>query len=158
MSSSIRQQPVNREAVRILALEHGLKRASELSGVAYETVKKWSQRQHWNVSVQHSQAIVPAVPVADSVAAELQEHERETRLSLARYSARAAKDSEQLSVRQAPLVHKVAQVAGITHQWSDKREGQSNVMVNVALLGIDPVRMQRVSDNVNDTSTIDVSD
>lgn len=125
-------------------MEHGLKKAAQLANVKYDRVKQWSHRYNWTAGVIHSQEPVTTVTCspADALQAELQEHEKNTRLSLARYSARAAKDSEQLSVRQAPLVHKVAQVAGITHQWSDKREGQANVMVNVALLGIDPERMK----------------
>ncbi len=45
----------------------------------------------------------------------LQEHERETRLSLARSARRMAKDAEQATLRKAPYVHKAAQVASITH-------------------------------------------
>ena len=48
-----------------------------------------------------------------------------------------AKDAEEATLREAPYVHKAAQVASITHKW-DQREEQSNVMVNIALLGIDP--------------------
>lgn len=84
---------MNREAVRILAIEHGLKRASELSGVNYETVKKWSQREHWNSVVPHSQVIVPAVPIADTVAAEHSKNKHESRINLGRYAVSASKEA-----------------------------------------------------------------
>lgn len=131
MAAPIHQKQVNREAVRILALEHGLKRASELSGVAYETVKKWSQRQHWNGAVTHSQRIVPTVPIADAVASELREHERETRLSLARSARNMSKDAEALPVRHAKLAHTVAQTAAIVHNWSERAGNPGIVNLNV---------------------------
>jgi hypothetical protein len=62
----------------------------------------------------------------------LQDHERETRLSLARYARKASKDAEECTVRDAPLVHKVAQTAGIIHSWDANKE-QTNIL-NVALL------------------------
>ncbi len=151
MASPIHQKHVNREAVRILALEHGLKRASELSGVNYETVRKWSQRQHWNSTVQHSKAIVPSVPIGDNVASELQSCERETRLSLARSAKRLSSDAEHVSLRDSQHVHNVAKTAALVHGWEGKSQSQGNVMVNVALLGIQPSEMQ--VEKVNSTST-----
>ena len=55
-----------------------------------------------------------------SIASILAEHERETKLSLARSARRMAKDAEQATLRQAPYVHKAAQVASITHGWGEK--------------------------------------
>lgn len=46
---------------------------------------------------------------------EIESNGKETKLSLSRYARRAAKDSESLSTREAPLVHKVAQIASLTH-------------------------------------------
>ncbi|PYK52576.1 MAG: hypothetical protein DME48_14900 [Verrucomicrobia bacterium] len=63
----------------------------------------------------------------------LQEHERETKLSLARSASRMAKDAEQATLREAPYVHKAAQVASITHSWGEK-EKNPNAILNVAIL------------------------
>jgi len=63
----------------------------------------------------------------------LQEHERETKLSLARSARRLAKDAEEATLREAPYVHKAAQVASITHGWS-QAEKNPNAILNVALL------------------------
>ena len=63
----------------------------------------------------------------------LQEHERETKLSLARSARRMAKDAEQATLREAPYVHKAAQVASITHGWGEK-EKNPNAILNVAIL------------------------
>jgi DNA invertase Pin-like site-specific DNA recombinase len=74
---------------------------------------------------------VQSVPL--SVAAILAEHERETKLSLARSARRMAKDAEQATLREAPYVHKAAQVASITHGWGEK-EKNPNAILNVAIL------------------------
>ncbi len=102
----MRQQPknvVNREAVRILAIEHGLKKASELSNINYERVKKWSQRGHWNSSVTHSQSNVPSVPIADAVEREHKRQKARSKLALARYTAEASEEAS-----RAPNKLKVA--------------------------------------------------
>ncbi len=60
---------------------------------------------------------------------------------MSRYAKRAAQDSEKATIRDAPLVHKVAQTAGIVHKWNEK-EQSSNAVVNIALLGVDPAAVQ----------------
>ncbi len=148
------KQVVNREAVRILALEHGLKRASELSGVNYQTVRQWSVRGKWKLTPSHSQASITSQNIGDTVQAELQEHEKQTRLSLARATSRLSHDAEGVSLRDSKHVLNVAKTAAITHRWEGKDQAQANVMVNVALLGISPQQMART---VNSTSTDDTS-
>jgi hypothetical protein len=44
-----------------------------------------------------------------------------------------AKDAEQATLREAPYVHKAAQVASITHGWN-QLEKNPNAILNVALL------------------------
>ena len=66
------------------------------------------------LSVVQSDAITPMQSVPQSLAAILGEHERETKLSLARSARRMAKDAEQATLRGSPYVHKAAQVASIT--------------------------------------------
>ena len=74
-----------------------------------------------------------ALSPADALANVLQEHARETKLSLARSARRMAKDAEQATLREAPYVHKAAQVASITHGWGEK-EKNPNAILNVAIL------------------------
>jgi len=62
-------------------------------------------------------------------------------LSLARSAARMAKKSETAKLRDSQHVKNVAQTAAIVHKW-DQKQIQSNVMVNVALLGINPSEVQ----------------
>ena len=85
------------------------------------------------LSVMQSDAITPVQSVPQSLAVILSEHERETKLSLARSARRMAKDAEQATLRESSYVHKVAQTAGIVHQW-DAREKNPNAILNVAIL------------------------
>jgi hypothetical protein len=126
VDSSLRE--TQKQLVRTLVLQHGQKKASELSEVPYETVKKWTQRGHWLASPNVPKS--PVTTVADNVANEMQELKRKTKLSLARYSAKAAKDSESATLRDAPLVHKVAQVASLT--WPE--EQKANQILNLGIL------------------------
>jgi DNA invertase Pin-like site-specific DNA recombinase len=120
----------------------GLREIARKMNIPEGTVLAHAKRHGWTQQIQvatqqQSDAITPVQPVPQSIAAILAEHERETKLSLARSARRMAKDAEEATLREAPYVHKAAQVASITHKW-DQREEQSNVMVNIALLGIDP--------------------
>ena len=119
-----------RELVRLLVIEHGQKRASELSGEPYEKVRKWTQRGNWLASQS-----VPTKAVVERVSDELADNERETRLSLSRYAKRAAQDSENATLRDAPLVHKAAQVAGIVHKWGDTGVQGQSFTLNVLNMG-----------------------
>ena len=72
---------------------------------------------------------------AEIVLEELADNERETRLSLSRYAKRAAQDSENATLRDAPLVHKAAQVAGIVHKWNDTGAQGQSFTLNVLNMG-----------------------
>jgi hypothetical protein len=124
-----------RNLIKVLSADHDLKTISELTKVPYANVRQIiSRSRKSNVS----QIVTnPVQAVAERISDELADNERETRLSLSRYARRAAKDSEEAKLRDAPYVHKAAQVAGIVHKW-DQKEQNTNVMVNVALLGCDP--------------------
>jgi hypothetical protein len=125
------------DQVRILAIQHGIPEASRISGVKQDTIYKWAKRKHWNVTA-HSQAVQTvqsSIPAA--LEDELTRSERETRLSLARSVKRLSKDAEQATLRNSGEVKNVAQTAAIVHRW-DQRQAQANVMVNIALLGVNP--------------------
>ncbi len=124
----------------MLVLDLGYEKTSERTGIKPATLRQWAKRFAWKVS--HSQQTVTSVTKpGDVLLDELAECERETRLGLARYSKRAAKSAEEASLRDAPYVHKAAQVAGIAFKW-DAKEQQNNTVVNVAILGIQPADVQ----------------
>jgi hypothetical protein len=112
-------------------------------GISEDAVRQRSKREGWMASPKTVAQRALAKPVtsvspdvlspADALANVLQEHERETKLSLARSARRMAKNAEQATLREAPYVHKAAQVASITHSWGEK-EQNPNAMLNVAIL------------------------
>lgn len=112
-----------RNLIRVLSADHDLKTVSELTGVNYDNVRQIVSRSQRKQT--KSQIVTNHVEaVANRLTDELAENERETRLSLSRYAKRAAQDSERASLRDAPYVHKAAQVAGIVHKWGDEKPGQ----------------------------------
>ena len=93
--------------------------------LAHAKRRGWTQRIQvatQELNVVQSDAITPVQSVPQSIASILAEHERETKLSLARSARRMAKDAEQATLRQAPYVHKAAQIASITHGWGEKEK------------------------------------
>jgi len=118
-----------RELVRLLYLEHGHQLASEMSGVRYDLVRQWASRYGWQGP---SQSVTTASirAVTEKLTDELQENERETRLSLSRYARRAAQSAESATLRDAPYVKAAAQVAGITHKWNDTQGTANHFTLN----------------------------
>jgi len=105
----------------------GLREIARKMKISEGTVLAHAKRDGWTQQIQvathqQSDAITPVQSVPQSLAAILQEHERETKLSLARSARRMAKDAEQATLREAPYVHKAAQVASITHSWGEKEK------------------------------------
>ncbi len=119
-----------RELVRLLVIEHGQKVASELSGEPYEKVRKWTQRGNWLASQS-----VPSRATVERISDELAENEKETRLSLSRYARRASRDAEEASLREAPYVKQVADVAGKVHKW-DQQSPSTVFSLNVLNLSM----------------------
>lgn len=118
------------EQVRILALDIGVRPAARKLGLNEDTVCSWAKRYQWNVPTIAKSgpgtiaSKLQADTVGNAIVDELAENERETRLSLSRYAKRAAQDSEKCSLKEAPYVHKAAQIAGIVHKWDSEKQGQ----------------------------------
>jgi len=122
----------------MLVADVGYLEASKLTGIAYDRLRQWAHRYKWNKvptphpAIQKANVTVVTKP-ADAHAEVLRGLERETKLSLARYSAKAGKDAERATLRDSPYVHKLAQTAGIVHNWGDK-QNNANAILNVAIL------------------------
>lgn len=145
---AVRTNQTQRELVRLLVLEHGLQKASELSGIPYDLVRQWESRRQRKEKQIVTNVTNPVQIVAERVESELQDNERETRLSLARSAAHMAKKAERSTLRNSGNVKNVAQTAAIVHKW-DQKSVQANVMVNIALLGVDPTEV-RVTEDVSE--------
>ncbi len=140
------KQVVNREAVRILAIEHGYRKASELSGVNYHTVRKWGLRYGWNGNVKHEQAIVSTVSVADSVAKEHAKLKARSRVGLARYAAEASEDAAKHR-NKLKIARAVRDVAAVhSSLWPEDHNERGIVNLNVLAGG-------RAAIQINDRPT-----
>lgn len=152
--------PVSKDQVRMMVLDIGYTETSKRLDIKRDTLYQWAKRYGWNQPIVHSQETVRTVrPPADVHADTLQEHERETRLSLARYARRAAKEAEGdeqgkggASIRDAPLVHKVAQVAGLVHKWDSEKSNQTFTLNVLNINSLD----NRLGGEESASDTIDV--
>lgn len=121
--------PVSKEEVRLLAIEIGVREAARRLGLNEDRVCQWSKRGNWFATPKHIKAKQTPVSTVskpgDVLLQDLAEHERETRLSLAKASRRMAKDCEELPVRHAKLAHTVAQTMAIVHRQGEGSAGQS---------------------------------
>jgi hypothetical protein len=129
--------PVNKEAIRLLVIQHGQREAARIAGLNEDTVCSWAKRYGWTVASK-PQARTGNTQLVEKISDELADNERQTRLSLSRYAKRAAKDSETATLKDSPYVKQAAQTAAIVHRWDAKEQNQGNVVVNVAILGISP--------------------
>ena len=110
----------DREAVRLLALEHGLKRASELCDVNYDVVRQWSVRGKWKIPVSHS----VTKRAADAIQHELAEHERSTKLGLATYAKRQAEHlAEKGKLADHGAFRNITAGSAQLHAWNEEKSG-----------------------------------
>jgi len=117
-------------------------------GINQDAVRQRSKREGWMASPKTVAQRALAKPVtsvspnalspADALANVLQEHERETKLSLARSDRRMAKDAEQATLRESPYVHRAAQVASITHGWGNQDQNTQPILNLGVLIGTTP--------------------
>ena len=123
-SPPARANQTQRELVRILYLEHGHQKASELSGVRYDLVRQWAHRYKWDAQTKRVTNVTKAI--ADRVSDELAYNERETRLGLAKHAkyAIAAINKSVHPAKWTKEAKEIAQTAGIVHKWSDQGTGQ----------------------------------
>ncbi len=119
---------IDKESVRMLAIEFGVREAARRCGLNEDTVCSWAKRGSWFAAP----AIVYNKPVqamqakpGDIMLHELQTHERETRLSLARSARKLATEAENANLGQSGHALNVGKLAGIVHKWGDEKQNVS---------------------------------
>jgi hypothetical protein len=115
---------INREAVKTLAIAIGVRQAAREMGLPESSVKSWSTRGKWFADTPKpphlARVASNASTPSDALATRLANDERETRASLSQYARKVSERASRRShLDDAPLVHKVAQTAGIVHRWSE---------------------------------------
>jgi hypothetical protein len=129
----------DREQIRMLVLNIGYAKTSEQTGIKQATLRQWASRGQWFTKAKpHAQAVATVTKApADVLTDELQQNEKQTRLSLSRYTAKAAAAAEAATLRDAPTVKALAETAAKTYPgWIPKDDQQAQVAVNIAILGV----------------------
>jgi uncharacterized protein YjcR len=128
---------VNREAVRMLAIQVGVREAARRLDLAESTVQSWSEREKWFADPKKPPTMLVATNAtspAEELARELAKFENETKRGLALAARNMTAKAINAPLKQAGNVHKVAQTAAIVHGWNtDRREGD---VVEINLLSI----------------------
>ncbi len=127
------KQAIDKDQVRMLVADIGYTEAAKRTGIKRDTIYKWGQRKGWKQPLAHAQTLtVQCVQSpADAHAAALAEHERETRMSLARATRAMSKEAERAGLKHAGRAHEVAKTAAIIHSWGDQH--QRNIL-NIGIL------------------------
>jgi len=127
-------QPVNWEAVRVLAMAIGVREAARRMGISEDAVRKRSSRESWLANPEARKAVqavtngrtsekqvVTTMSPAGLVLAEIASLGGKTRLSIARGVSKAAEHVENMQgsdiLDRANDVKAVAQTADLVHGW-----------------------------------------
>jgi transposase-like protein len=128
----------------MLVLALGFNEAASKLGLKPNTLRVWSRRFKWRVQPQKQsrKPTVTSVQPAQALEGEMVKLGNETRLSFAKSFHRMAKDSESVSLRESPYVHKAVQGASIVHGWDRDKDKGNNILNVAVLLGSDPDKAQ----------------
>ena len=130
------------EQVRVLALQIGVRPAARQLGLNEDTVCSWSKRYNWDTPTiqpgpENSASKLQATHVGDTIARELAENERETKLGLSKHAKHAisAINKSKHPAKWTKEAHDIAKVAGIVHGWNSQDKGGNQFTLNVLNVG-----------------------
>ena len=144
--------PVDRESVRLLAIELGVREAARRCGLSEDRVRKWSSRYKWleQKAPKQKEAVVTTVTApGDVLLASHKELEERTKSGLARATARAAEaaanTSEPLPVASTAHLRDLAQSAARLFSWdkNDKPGVQLNQQFVISQEQLEQIRQLR---------------
>ncbi len=129
----INQPEINKEAVRVLVVQHGQREAARLAGLNENTVRSWAMRFGWSKNeVQpnrnHS--------VSDNVAATLASRKAQSRTLLSEYQIKAATEA---AAHEKPLsiTRQVNDLASIHAKvWPEDQTQGATFSLNVLNLNM----------------------
>jgi hypothetical protein len=148
-----KQEPVNKEGVRMLAIELGAREAARRLGIKENTVLSWARRGKWKLPKRKgggARALTSHAKPGDALIAAHEDLERATRAGLMqalRKAAEAAGGREALDVENAAQLRDVCLAAARVFGWRDGSQVTVNTQVNVKVA--DPER-QRLIDLRNE--------
>lgn len=138
---------VDREAVRTLSVAVGPREAARQMGLPEATVLAWSKRFNWTSAITNAKAIQierkdvqsVAIKPADALANRLAADESSVKTSLSATFRRTAGHMSKMLPEHvyatADKAKAIVSSAAQLYQWDAKQGQQTNVAVNIALLG-----------------------
>ncbi len=136
-----------KELVRLLYLEHGHQKASQLSGVNYDLVRQWAHRGNWTPARNQAMSQDVTKTVADNVAATLAARKQESRARLSEYQVRAATEAA-AHAKPLSITRQVNDLASIHSKVWPEEQG------NAAQFSLNVLNINMFSDT--DTPSLDV--
>jgi hypothetical protein len=122
------QPPVDRETVRLLAIELGVRESARRCGLSEDRVRKWSSRYKWleqRTPKQQQAAVTVVTKPSDVLLATHEELGERTKTGLARATARAAEGAAQatepLPVKSTSHLREIASVAAQLFKWNNDK-------------------------------------
>lgn len=138
---------VNREAVRLLVVQYGVREAARQMGLNEDTVAAWSARGKWLADLPRSVPLPPSMvrPASDAsnpaqaLAKAMLEDSVQTRASLLRTTRRAVAraercdDDELMTQEVAGVLHSHAKTAALAGGWATQTGPGLNVNLRLAV-------------------------
>ena len=128
----------------MLVADVGYQETAKRTGIAYATLRQWSKRGKWNVTRSHATAVTNVTQApADAHADILREHGEATKLALSKAARRGAEHLSETKhaitiVKSHHALRNITAAGSQLHGWEAKNGPAANVMVNIALLGVEP--------------------
>lgn len=137
---------VDKEQVRLLVMQMGVRDAARAMGLNENTVAAWSARGRWLAPVEQTtpKSMQPiasnAIKPVQALANVLSENEERTKLAIALATTKGTEriadmDADEVLLNTGQLKD-LTQVAKDNYGWAREREGQgANILLNIAFLG-----------------------
>jgi len=126
----------------------GLRELGRNMGVPAGTVLARAKREGWSKQISEAKSLAkrddtpPAVTPMEAVALTLNERKDKTKLHLSRYAVEASENAANHR-QKLKIARQVKDVAAVAESvWPEEKQEAPGMLVNVAILGIDPATVQ----------------
>lgn len=138
-------EPIDKEAVRTLAVAIGVREAARKLGLDENRVLQWSHRGQWfkqPAKVQQpptvtKNAVIAVIKPSQALSESLEDDSKATRIGLSQASRRAADHLKAQTgaqvLKSAKSMKEIASVASIVHGWEAKKDAGVQINLNVAI-------------------------
>jgi hypothetical protein len=143
---------VDREAVRVLAIELGAREAARRLGIKESTVLSWARRHGWKLPKRKGggsgkNALTLAIKPGDALIAKHKELEDTTKTALMQTLAKAARQvagKDALDVSNTAQLRDICLAAARIFGWKDEPPAEVNITNQVGVVCNEPTRQQLI--------------